>query len=396
MAKYFDPRYVLRQMAKPLLREFFRRRNELLDLPWDELKDAKDIEPIYAAWQRLPDDSRWQVQVIFRDLALLSDHRGLRAFAGEIQARAPHLAWQFAACRSNLNKALWFYLNFPDAFGQASLFARADALSTGRYAVRRNGLPKRPMIVTPALIELLQKSLQEHYWPNEMRGQSCRISHYSRPGGSEYFFAYLDDWPDMPLVFTDNGDLIPKIERYAFYVVFVACPADGSLELIARGGPNVQYSLQRRFCQVVYGLDIEPADPLRPEYRLQHVLDPDFTYPTHPPDCIERVRLCRILLGAPDHELCVDGFQIFFKQDAWRGQWLETINNSLQSIHLSASETLVQEVTYQLFFKPAGCAPHTTMTFGLALPGWCDLKSKPDELRIIGERCIQLWEMISA
>lgn len=393
MAKLFDPRTALKQLAKPLLREFFARRGDLQDLPWDELKDLGDVEPIYNAWQQLPDDERRQVQVIFRDLVQLADHRGIRAFAAEIQSRAPHRAFEFQACRSGLNKALWFYLNFPEAFTQASLFARADALSTGRYAVRCNGLPKASLEVTPEIILRLQQSLGEHYWPKEMRGEQCRVSHYSRPGGTEYFFAYLEDWPDMPLIFNDAGELIPKLERYTFSVVYACCPQEGSLELLAKGGWNVQHELLRRFSHAAYGPEIEPGDPVRPAYRLQQVLDPKFTYPTHPEDCIGRVRISRIVLETLGHEPNVQKFELTFKRNVWRADWLRTIHQTLRANGLSEADVVVQEVTFQLFFRPAGWAPQKTLTFSVSLPSWSDLKFKTDEMRLICERCLQLWEM---
>ena len=48
MAKPFDPRKVLKHIANPLLREFFTRRGELGDVPWDELTEHK-IEPVFDA-----------------------------------------------------------------------------------------------------------------------------------------------------------------------------------------------------------------------------------------------------------------------------------------------------------------------------------------------------------
>jgi hypothetical protein len=45
--------------------------------------------------------------------------------------------------------------------------------------------------------QALAKALSRYYWPNEMRGQHCQVEHYTRPGGNEYFFAYLDNWPDI-------------------------------------------------------------------------------------------------------------------------------------------------------------------------------------------------------
>jgi hypothetical protein len=33
------------------------------------------------------------------------------------------------------------------------------------------------------------------------------------------------------------------------------------------------------------------------------------------------------------------------------------------------------------------------LRFSVSCPNSCDLKSKPDELRAIGERCLRLWEV---
>lgn len=393
MAKPFDPRTVLKQLAKPLLKEFFERRGDLKHLPWDELKNGRSVEEIYAAWQQLPEDRRRQVQVVLRDLVQLSDDRGMRAFTAEILARAPDRAWEFQSCKTPMNKALWFYLNFSDAFEQASLFALADGLSTGRYVARCNNLPQEPLEVTPVRMHKLERLLHEHYWPKEMRGEKCRVSHYSRPGGTEYFFAYLDDWPDSRLVFSKEGELMSKIERYTFSVVYAACPEDGSLELIARGDDDVRRELQRRFFQAVYGLEIEPSESQRPQYRLQHVLDPNFTYPTAPTDCIRRVRLVEIRLQTPPDERGITKIRLEFHPEARRREWLAEINRILRAKGWSTSQVTVLAVKFQLIFEPAGFAARKTMTFGVRLPNWCDLKTHSDEMRVIGERCLRLWEM---
>src|ERR1035438_6370429 len=91
---------------------------------------------------------------------------------------------------------MWFYLNLPRAFEEAALFAHADAMSVGRYAVRRGGLPTGPFKVTRRMLTAIQDALHNYYWTNEMRGQYCKVRHYVRPGRAEYFFSYLDDWPD--------------------------------------------------------------------------------------------------------------------------------------------------------------------------------------------------------
>ena len=83
MAKAFDPRKVLKQIANPLLRVFFERRGELTEIAWDQLTEHK-IEPVFEAWQALPERQRQEVQVILRDINELADHRGMAVLAEEI------------------------------------------------------------------------------------------------------------------------------------------------------------------------------------------------------------------------------------------------------------------------------------------------------------------------
>ncbi|MFO0083629.1 MAG: hypothetical protein ACK55O_13590, partial [Phycisphaerales bacterium] len=96
MAKPFDPRKVLKQIANSLLREFFTRRGELADVPWDQLSEHR-IEPVFDAWQSLPEHQKLSVQVILRDISELSDHRGMAVLAEEILWRKPEVADQFKA-----------------------------------------------------------------------------------------------------------------------------------------------------------------------------------------------------------------------------------------------------------------------------------------------------------
>ncbi len=126
MAKPFDPRKVLKQIANSLLREFFTRRGELADVPWDQLSEHR-IEPVFDAWQSLPEHQKLAVQVILRDISELSDHRGMAVLAEEILWRKPEVADQFKTQASKQDKAMWVYLNIPEAFSEVALFARADA-----------------------------------------------------------------------------------------------------------------------------------------------------------------------------------------------------------------------------------------------------------------------------
>ena len=290
MAKPFDPRKVLKHIANPLLREFFTRRGELGGVPWDELTEHK-VEPIFEAWQVLPESSQLEVQVLLRDIHELADHRGVAALVELVREECPDRAEEFEAQIGEADKAMWVYLNAPRIFEEAAVFARADALAAGRYWEKRNGLPKRTLAVNKAMTDRLATALTEFYGPFQMRGRFCKIAHYARSSGAEYFFAYLDDYPGKHVVFHDDGQPTMESGRYAFENVFVYNSGEGTMELYAPGGRQVREPLEAAFCKAVLNIDVDPADPLRPSYRLDHLLQTDYPLAADPNDLVAEARI---------------------------------------------------------------------------------------------------------
>lgn len=393
MAKPFDPRKVLKHVANSLLREFFSRRGELAGVPWDDLTEHR-IDPIFEGWQALPERQKLEVQVILRDIHELADHRGLAVLAEEILWRCPERADEFKAQVSKADKAMWMYLHVPAAFDEAAMFARADALAAGRYWNRRNGLPKMQITVDQAMREKLAQALTSFYGPTQMRGRHCHVVHYPRSGGSDYFFAYLDDYPDKRLVFDGDGDEpTVRADRYAFENVFVYNGDDGSMELFAQGGKKVREPLQAAFCQAVLGEDIDPADPLRPSFRLDHLLTRDFPLPTDPQDGVEEARIARLRL-APHGS----GGYIEIKADpkAHPNDIYRKMERWLDAGIITPGGARVLQTTFHLKFLHDGPGRQPTLTFDVLVPDSCNLKSKPDEQREVGERCLKLWEIVDA
>jgi hypothetical protein len=84
---------------------------------------------------------------------------------------------------------LWVYLNARDAFEEAAVFARADALSVTRYFNRRSQVPCGGFEASDERIDALKAGLRTHYSQNELRGEHCEVHHYTRLNGDEYYFA---------------------------------------------------------------------------------------------------------------------------------------------------------------------------------------------------------------
>jgi hypothetical protein len=392
----FDPRKTLRQLSIPLLKEFFGRRGELQDLPWSDLTARRGIQPLSVVWQRLSEQARRDLHVQLRDVQAIADDNGLRAIAEALRTHYPQRMWEFQSCGSRLNKALWFRLNFPDLFDQAALFARADHLSGGRYSVRRNTLPKQRPVITEEITANLGDALRKYYWSQELRGEQCRVEHYTRPDGNEYFFAYLDDWADAPLVFGDDGELEPLPARYAFSVLFVFSPQDGSLELAAKGPQAIHYPLQRAFCQAVLGIDVEPANPLRPVYDLSMLLDPDFAFPTEPSDHVEQIKLPMIEFGPVDANREVNLRRLKFSRKVSARRALQLVRDELTGRGLSRNEVYVKHAAIQFRFLSGSSGRPGQMTVNVITPNTCDLKDKPEEMQAIRERCFKAWGVLCA
>jgi hypothetical protein len=388
MAKPFDPRKVLRHISNALLREFFTRRGELLDVSWEELTEHK-IEPVFEAWQALPEKQKLDVQVILRDIAELADHRGVASLVELVREGLPNRAEEFAAQEGEADKAMWVYLHAPEMFEEAAMFARADALAAGRYWEKRNGLPKGTLAVDDALTGRLATALTNFYGPLQMRGRFCKVAHYLRSGGAEYFFAYLDDYPGKHVVF-ENGQPTMRSGRYAFENVFVYNSGEGTMESYAPGGRQVREPLEVAFCKAVLGVDVDLADPLRPSYKLDHLLRTDYPLAADPNDRVAEARITAMRLapvgsnGSVEIKADIKGPP----NDIYRkiGRWLS-------EKHLPRSSTQVLKVTFRLTFLHDGPGRAPTMTFSVGVPSSCDLKSWPDAQREIGERCLRLWEV---
>ena len=391
MAKQFDPRKILRSISNELIQEFFKQRGELGDVAWDVLTETK-IEPIFEAWQRLPEQARKQVQLILQDINELADARGLCVLVEEVRRRCPEYVDDFQTLSGRADRVMWVYLHAREVFEEAAMFASADALAAGRYWTKRNGLPKRSLPITPAMITNLEGALTQFYWPTQMRGAYCRVEHYTRANGTEYFFAYMDDYPDSHLVFDDTGQFEKRCDRYAFENVFAFHPDEGALELSVRGGKKVQEPLQTAFCRAVLEIDADPADPLKPAYQLDHLLNENFPLTTDPADRVAEARIVRLKLEPRTAPLS----HIELKADP-KGppnEIFQMLAHYCNPANASAARMRVRQVGFRLTFMGNGARKPKTLSFNVSSPDSCDLKSKTDEMRAVGERCLKQWGIV--
>ena len=82
MAIHYSPKQFIRQVPNALLKVFFDRRGELADIGWEKLGEM-DADPIFEAWQALPEANRNDVERWFRTIGDLATAEGLKTLIEE-------------------------------------------------------------------------------------------------------------------------------------------------------------------------------------------------------------------------------------------------------------------------------------------------------------------------
>ena len=390
----FDLRKQLKQHDNGLLRQLFTERGELQDVPWSSLKKT-EVNPIIAGIKALPACQRRQIQVLLQSIAKLADNRGLKVIHEELSQRYATLVPTWGALKNRADKVLWVYLNARDAFEEAAVFARADALSVTRYFNRWSCDSGSEFQATPERVEALKAGLRAHYSQKELRGEHCEVHHYTRLNGDEYFFAYLPDWPDNFMVFNDDGELSSLDMPTAFTNLFVFEPSTGALEMIATGGNSSQQQLRRVFYQAMCQQEVDDADPDKPEYLLDHLLQPGFTFPIELADHIESVTVPQVLLVPLVEAAGLEGLQPRFRKGMSWADALALIDDLLDARDLSRDQVGVDHIQIRIQFMGDGTKRGKSLTLRVS-PRSCNLKAEDDEeLQVVAKRCLIRWGVLN-
>ena len=386
----FDPKKTLKKISNKLLKEFFSSREELLEVPWDDLTEHK-VDTIYEAWQALEVQQCKQVQLVLMDVCALANERGVSVLFEELNNGEPFLVEELDQLESMHDIALWFYIHANNAFNQAVIFSRAENLSYGKYWYHQSGFPTEQVDFDSIRLRQVEMELSEFYRNTQMRGHRCKIEYYSRQGGNDYLFAYLEDHPDRSLGFSEGGDeLIIRSGRAAFENVFVLNSNEGTLEMFMKGGKKVLDPLLIHICRGIWGRDVQSVAAQKPSYNLDHLLELDRPLPTEPEWGVREAKITRMRITKRGSAGYVE---IKADRGATHNDIYRRLEREIQLDRFPQSGTKVLQVTFQLEFDNPD-SKRSTMSFDVSVPDSCTLKSKSDSKRIVGEKCLKKWGVV--
>lgn len=371
MTRHYSTRDFFRQMPNAYVARYFASREVLQDFDFKTLKETK-VDALFDAWMALPEDSRMHMESELREIADMSNEKGVIAIIDEaefhLSGEGEHAAFveKLRALPGHHERAMTIFLDHAPMWRGASRFYHADTLS---YWRKRKNLPKMPAAVAPADIKLLEGAISQYYRVTEGRGLHCKVEPYRR-GKLDYFFAFPEDYAQNALEW--KGDRIGLQSRHPpFEIVFVWDSADGRLDLYLSGNKKAVEPMQGIFVTHILKQSEMPEDPADKRiYNLSALRTSTFGFVYAPGSGIESVAVSKLRLGLYKPK---NGKLTVEVDPKHNPKAVYDLLDKLAPVLPSSAYFITQVgITAQVKLNPAATAK--TVNFNVSWPNSCSLK----------------------
>ncbi|GMV84050.1 MAG: hypothetical protein AMXMBFR7_52340 [Planctomycetota bacterium] len=343
------------------------------------------------AWHQLNEKPRLFLEVVLQEIHAFAQGERLLTLIEEAHLHGIELPQEFHELPSKQDKALWIWAHYAEVWKRAVHFVQADAFSEGRFWQRHTNLPMvKPNEADPDLVEF-GRALSFYYRKEQGRGGRVSVDHLCRRQNLDYYFVYLSDYPRVGIEIDEANRIQRNPQRKVFEVVFAYDRKKGSLEFYSRGGKKIAEAHRSIFCRMLLNVSIPPAYCTRPAYQLNGLLvNQDLS--TDPEDEIQAVyirdlrllELGRKRMGVTLHADLEQGYRNIH----------DRVRQYLQKHRLHPSLVNVSRAVFGLEVLREG--KRRTITFTVSLPNNCDLKSKREEFRELGEKYLRKWGLYAS
>ena len=292
----FAMRQFFRDAPINLLERYFKGNGWLTDFDFSGFQ-AGNVEPLYRAWEALPDEARAQSEETFREIDALACEGGIKAILddAEFWGKREELLAVVSALDSWHERSFTIFLDHPQYWKVATAFFHADTIGK-RYWRKCKNLPAKPAKVEDAnRVAALEANLVHYFTTQEGRGKKCKVEVYRR-GTLEYFFAYPEDHPRKPLMWKGR-ELKPQLETPAFEIIFVFDAEQGSLDIYIDGDRRIVPELQKIFAGIMLDFVLTGSDKDARIYDLEPLKSPDIQFHFSPESGILGVAVKKLRLS---------------------------------------------------------------------------------------------------
>ncbi|MFN7754786.1 MAG: hypothetical protein ACK5O9_02955 [Holosporales bacterium] len=294
-------------------------------------------------------------------------------------------------------RATWAFLHEPTAFRRAEEIHYLDYRRQGRMWDGFHTQSNLKVQRDAGALAAFKKDVLA--WFRAGNGIKIEIFDRIRPAIEEddqdenlvQITVYREGLPESKPAFVADDVVAPVASRPAYEFGISYEPATGVLEVVADGRETRDH-LAKVFCSTLLrdadGVATKRIEPRR--YNLQKLMQ-SCDFPTEPKDRIESVKVTSLRLKPYDEASRLT---------------LETSNGDSRTIHDVAEEWferhnplrrgfLVQQAGLTIRFQADERNRRgRVLTVKIGMPHRCNLKSRSEEERVIGERYLQRWGLV--
>lgn len=378
----------IRSTPPTSLRSYFTTLTAPLpeEVPWEGPADAV-AAPLLRAVDAMDEADRLRLMNDAERVGAMADEPGQAALYA-VYARHDLLD----GMENGHARALWVFLNQPEAFRHAEEVRYADEKRYGRMWDGFAGQPGLAVARAGAAVAAFRRAVAERFGSPNVEVEICDRSRPALEGAGAALVqaaVYREGRAGDVLEFVD-GSLARRARRPVIEAALTYEPATGAIEVVA-AARETREELVRLFAEHLLGAAF-PGErlPIR-HYTLDHLRRP-FDFPTDPEDNIESVRVTLMRLMPYDTQ----GERITLEcmRGAEASIW-QVAEARLRDQEHGIEGYMLTKVRFTIRFRAVpGVRGGRTLPVTISMPKGCDLKDRTERERLIGEKYLRRWRLL--
>ncbi|WP_412057305.1 hypothetical protein [Bartonella sp. DGB2] len=379
----------IRKIPRDSLKTYFEKKpHRLADfVDWNDDK-TDHVKPLLKAVDELTDTELAKLKIDAERVHEMTDDIGQQALLSAVSDQdMPH----YSSLESAHDRALFVFLQSPDAFSRAEDIRYADDYRKGRMWDGFLGPKDLPVLCDEQHISAFENVLADYF---RMGGQiKVEIFNRTRLDLEDcdlvQIMIYREGLPASYLAF-ENRELTTKQRRPVNEMVLTYEARSGTIEVIAERR-ECREELVKLFSRTLLQQPMEESQrvPLR-KYDITKLLQP-YDFPTDPEDGIEAVKVMMLELRPYDN-----GNKVRLTLTAKESKTIHEISDEwFDAYDPLRMGFLASKAKLSIRFKPDSCDRRgKTLPVEITWPNGCDLKGKTSKEQLIGDKYLKRWGLL--
>jgi hypothetical protein len=370
MAHQYQPRRFFRNAPNRLLQQYFSSHKALEEVDFGALTETQ-VDPIYEAWLKLPEDVRNETEQDLQEIDELATEAGSKAILDEARWHGEELAEQFASLTGFHEHAFWTILERPKYWRGALAFHHADLVPASYWRKRKN-LPRHRASSDTASIRQLEQNLSHYFHTIQGRGQNCKVDCYRR-NDLDYFFP--EDYAQASIEW-EGKEFRRRPHHPAFEIIFVYAQNDGTLDI--SGDRKPVPDLQAIYADAILKEELGPDEKDERVYDLNPLRSRQFQFVYEPGSGIAdvAVKKLRVKVRGKSERIILEADPSYHRQAVY-----DLLGKVTKAVQLS--QMAITQVGIKVTFAHTPSSRKAgTRSFDINWPNSCSLKHDRRDLVI--------------